>query len=82
VINSISEATKRVGKYDLVWDHKDQSGKMLPPGIYTVRIEVNREKGPHKEKSSCVSVKFDTRNSISEKGISLPELDQVRVESM
>jgi len=54
VLKTISSASKRAGRYDVTWDHKNQDGKLLPPGIYYVHIEVNREKGPNKETPSVV----------------------------
>ena len=35
------------GKYTVVWDGKDDKGKVLPQGTYTVRVEVHREHGKH-----------------------------------
>lgn len=44
---SISSATRGPGKYTLRWDGKDDTGKLIPPGAYTLKIEVAREHGSH-----------------------------------
>lgn len=47
LIDSISRATRPAGKYSLTWRLTDDQGKPLPPGTYTVCVEVNRERGRH-----------------------------------
>lgn len=44
---SISSATRGAGKYTLRWDGTDDAHRALPPGRYTVLIEVAREHGTH-----------------------------------
>jgi thiamine biosynthesis lipoprotein ApbE len=52
---SIASATRGPGKYALRWDGTDDVGKRVPPGQYTVIIEVAREHGTHQ----LVSGKID-----------------------
>jgi len=47
LIKAVTRATRGPGKYDLVWDGKDDKGKALAQGTYTVRVEVHREFGAH-----------------------------------
>lgn len=47
LVKAVAGATRGPGKYDLVWDGKDQAGTPLPQGAYTVRVEVHREFGAH-----------------------------------
>jgi thiamine biosynthesis lipoprotein ApbE len=47
IIGSVSSATRGPGKYTLVWDGKDNAGKPVKAGIYTVYIEVAREHGTY-----------------------------------
>ncbi len=42
---SVSGATRPAGKYMLRWDGKDNQGKLVNPGKYTVYIEAAREHG-------------------------------------
>ena len=42
---AVCRATRAPGKYELVWDGKDDAGKPLPQGTYTVKLEVHREHG-------------------------------------
>ena len=42
---SLTGATRPPGKYTLKWDGKDNSGKPVKPGKYTVFIEATREHG-------------------------------------
>ncbi len=44
---TISAATRPPGKYTLRWDGKDNAGKPVKPGKYTLCIEVAREHGTH-----------------------------------
>jgi thiamine biosynthesis lipoprotein ApbE len=53
VLNSVTSATRAPGKYTFKWDGKDNSGKFVKPGKYTVLVEAAREHGgyslDHKE---------------------------------
>ncbi len=45
LVKAVTRATRAPGKYEVIWDGKDDAGKMLPQGKYTVKIEVHREHG-------------------------------------
>lgn len=47
IINAVSSATRGPGKYTLAWDGKDNAGKPVKAGTYTVYIEVAREHGTY-----------------------------------
>jgi thiamine biosynthesis lipoprotein ApbE len=47
LIGSISSATKAPGKYKLVWDGKDDHGKFVEKGKYTLYVEAAREHGTY-----------------------------------
>ncbi len=53
---SISSATRGPGKYSLRWDGTDDAGKRVPPGTYTVNIEIAREHGTHHLVSGKIDV--------------------------
>ena len=42
---SVTRATRPAGQHRIAWDGLDDQGKPLPPGTYTVFLEVNREHG-------------------------------------
>jgi thiamine biosynthesis lipoprotein ApbE len=44
---TISSATRSPGKYTLRWDGKDNAGKPVKPGKYTLLIEASREHGTY-----------------------------------
>ena len=44
---SVSSATRSPGKYTLKWDGKDNAGKPVKAGRYTVCIEASREHGTY-----------------------------------
>jgi thiamine biosynthesis lipoprotein ApbE len=44
---SVSSATRPPGKYTLKWDGKDNNGKPVKAGVYTVNIEAAREHGTY-----------------------------------
>lgn len=47
LVKAVTRATRAPGKYSVVWDGKDDAGKLLSQGTYTVRVEVHREHGKH-----------------------------------
>lgn len=47
LISSVSSATRPAGKYTVKWDGKDNHGKLVAPGKYTVFIEAAREHGTY-----------------------------------
>ena len=44
---TVSSATRSPGKYTLRWDGKDNAGKPVKPGKYTIMIEATREHGTY-----------------------------------
>lgn len=57
LVKAVTRATRGPGKYDLVWDGKDDKGDALPQGTYTVRVEVHREYGAHLRQSGKIECK-------------------------
>ena len=47
IIGSVSSATRSPGRYTFKWDMKDQQGKLVAPGTYTINIEAAREHGTY-----------------------------------
>lgn len=47
ILASVSSATRAPGRYTLTWDGKDQQGKPVKPGVYTVLVEAAREHGTY-----------------------------------
>ncbi len=47
LVATVSSATRNPGKYDVVWDGKDDQGKLVPGGTYTIYIEAAREHGTY-----------------------------------
>ena len=45
ILRSVTSATRSPGKYSFVWDGRDNSGKLVKAGKYTVLIEAAREHG-------------------------------------
>jgi thiamine biosynthesis lipoprotein len=45
ILNSVTTATRSPGKYTFKWDGKDNSGKLVKQGRYTVLVEASREHG-------------------------------------
>jgi thiamine biosynthesis lipoprotein ApbE len=54
LVKAVTRATRGPGKYELVWDGKDDKGNALPQGAYTVRVEVHREFGSHLRQSGKI----------------------------
>jgi hypothetical protein len=47
LIQTISVATRQPGKYSLVWNGRNDDGKLVPQGDYVVNIEAAREHGTY-----------------------------------
>jgi len=47
LVTTVSSATRSAGKYSLAWDGKDDAGKLLNQGKFTVCIEAAREHGTY-----------------------------------
>jgi len=47
LVKTMSEPTRKPGEYKLVWDGTDHTGKVVPPGEYTIAIEAAREHGTY-----------------------------------
>jgi hypothetical protein len=47
LVETISSATRVAGSYEVVWDGRDDAGKILPQGAYMLYVEGAREHGPY-----------------------------------
>jgi thiamine biosynthesis lipoprotein ApbE len=47
ILFTVSRPTRPPGKYKVIWDGKDNNGKQLPCGEYTVTVEAAREHGTY-----------------------------------
>ena len=47
LVATISGATRKPGKYNVVWDGTDNADQLVKPGEYTVCIEAAREHGTY-----------------------------------
>lgn len=45
LVDAMTGATRTPGKHRLTWDGKDDQGKALPAGNYTLYVEASREQG-------------------------------------
>jgi hypothetical protein len=45
ISKTVSSATRPAGKYTLKWDGKDNEGKLVKAGAYTIVVEASREHG-------------------------------------
>ena len=53
---TISRPTRPSGKYKVIWDGKDDHGKVLPAGEYTISIEAAREHGTYQSIRKLVTL--------------------------
>lgn len=54
LLKAVTRATRTRGHHSVVWDGLDDAGQPLPPGTYTVNLEVAREHGGHDHKSARI----------------------------
>jgi thiamine biosynthesis lipoprotein ApbE len=77
MVKAVTRASRGGGKYTLAWDGLDDDGKPVPQGTYTLRIEVNRDKGSHIKDMSC---KIDCKDKPAKGSIDgNAEVDSVKV---
>jgi thiamine biosynthesis lipoprotein len=51
IVAAVSRPTKPAGKYRIVWDGKDDMGRPVGQGTYTLHLEATREDGLHSYQS-------------------------------
>ena len=56
-LDAVAKPTRAPGKYGLVWDGKDQVGKPVAQGRYTIHVEAVREHGGHSYTSSDLDLR-------------------------
>jgi FAD:protein FMN transferase len=44
---TVARPTRQPGKYSVIWDGKDNHGKQLDAGVYTIHVEAAREHGTY-----------------------------------
>jgi FAD:protein FMN transferase len=72
IIGSVSSPTRSPGRYTFKWDMKDQQGKLVKPGTYTVCIEAAREHGTYQLMRQVVDISgADKQVDIPIKGIEI-----------
>lgn len=54
--NATSRATRPPGRYQVVWDGKDDHGRLVDAGEYTLYIEAAREHGTYQNMSKIVTL--------------------------
>jgi thiamine biosynthesis lipoprotein ApbE len=56
MVLTMSRPTRPPGKYSVIWDGKDDFGKPLPPGEYTISIDAAREHGTYQCIQKAVTI--------------------------
>ena len=67
LIKAVTRATRNPGKYELVWDGKNDAGKAVGQGTYTVKVEVHREHGKHLTQTGKIDCAKDDAKATLEK---------------
>jgi thiamine biosynthesis lipoprotein len=52
---SVSRVTRDAGRYSLVWNGLDESGKAVPDGAYRIVIETNQQDGDYAKQSGTIA---------------------------
>jgi len=55
LVQAVTRATRAAGHHAIVWDGRDDAGNPLPPGVYTVNLEVAREHGGHAHRGAQIT---------------------------
>ena len=77
---SISKATRRPGRYRLLWDGLDDKGRALPQGKYVLRLDINRENGPPNSREGHTTVSLPIE--CGAKAVTVTAKDQPELESV
>ena len=56
LIKTVSSATRMPGRYSLLWNGRDDRGRPVPQGTYTLNLETAREHGPYTLAQKTVTV--------------------------
>ena len=56
-LDAVAKPSRQPGHYKLAWDGKDDQGKAVTAGNYTVHIETSREHGDHSYQTVSLEVK-------------------------
>jgi thiamine biosynthesis lipoprotein len=67
LVNTVTRATRSPGKYEVVWDGKDDAGKAVGQGTFTVKVEVHREHGKHLTQSGKIECGKDDAKATLDK---------------
>ncbi|MEO2091771.1 MAG: DUF2271 domain-containing protein [Gemmataceae bacterium] len=73
LVKAVTRATRQPGKYEVVWDGKDDAGKALPQGTYTVKVEVHREHGKDVTQTGKLECKTEAAKLTLEKNAEAEE---------
>lgn len=68
-LQNVTSATRSAGKYSLSWDMKDDNGKPVEPGKYTLYIEACRERGTYQLMNSELDLGANPRRIELEGGV-------------
>ncbi len=52
-----SRSKREVGRHAVLWNGRDQSGRLVGPGLYLVRVAVETDR-PREERMACVAVVY------------------------
>jgi hypothetical protein len=77
LVKAVTRATRPAGRYQLVWDGKDDKGNPVDTGTYTVQIEVHREHGRHVRQTGKITCGADKATATLEKNA---EVEETKVE--
>jgi thiamine biosynthesis lipoprotein ApbE len=56
LVRSVTRATRSPGKYELVWDGLDSTGKPVPLGSYVITVETSQEHGVYAKQAGTIDV--------------------------
>ena len=59
-LDAVAQPSRKPGQYKLVWDGKDDMGKMVDAGKYLIHVETSREHGDHSYQSFELDVNTKT----------------------
>jgi FAD:protein FMN transferase len=77
LVKAVTRATRAPGKYTLTWDGKDDAGKPVSQGSYTIKVEVHREHAKHVHQSGKIECGAEPATLMLEKNA---ETDATKVD--
>ena len=57
IVDQVARPTRPPGSYEIIWDGRDDHGRLMPQGQYTLHVECSREHGRHQYEKTALDLR-------------------------